>query len=179
MKYVTPKGIQAEEIKEIRKGLKMSQREFADFVGVSKPTIERWETSDKPIVGPIAMVVDMLRREPAYEKKIRVPKKMMPLRLWYYHKSMVCTIIDVDELRQWVEIHNYTDNLLFRAFGKVEAPSFEQYKEFLESRCFPRQRDKQKILLRSLDIPFYDPFLIIEKTEGRMAEDDFWISIER
>ena len=25
---------------------------------------------------------------------------------------------------------------------------------------------------------FYDPFLIIKKTEGRMAEDDFWIRIE-
>ena len=24
----------------------------------------------------------------------------------------------------------------------------------------------------------YDPFLIIKKTEGRMAEDDFWIRIE-
>ena len=31
----------------------------------------------------------------------------------------------------------------------------------------------------SFDVPFYDPFMIIEKTEGRMAEDDFWIRIER
>ena len=36
-----------------------------------------------------------------------------------------------------------------------------------------------KIMLKQYDIPFYDPFLIIEKTEGRMAEDDFWIKIER
>ena len=27
--------------------------------------------------------------------------------------------------------------------------------------------------------PFYDPIMIIEKTEGRMAEDNFWIRIER
>ena len=33
--------------------------------------------------------------------------------------------------------------------------------------------------LRELDLPFYDPMMIIEKTEGRMAEDDFWIQIER
>jgi putative transcriptional regulator len=36
-----------------------------------------------------------------------------------------------------------------------------------------------KIGLRELGIPFYDPLLIIEKTAGRMAEDDFWIRIER
>ena len=28
-------------------------------------------------------------------------------------------------------------------------------------------------------VPFYDPIMIIEKTEGRMAEDNFWIRIER
>ena len=36
-----------------------------------------------------------------------------------------------------------------------------------------------KIILKMLDIPFYDPMLIIEKTKGRMAEDDFWLEIER
>ena len=40
-------------------------------------------------------------------------------------------------------------------------------------------RDKMKLVLKELDLPFYDPFLIIEKTQGRMAEDDFWIKIER
>ena len=35
-----------------------------------------------------------------------------------------------------------------------------------------------KIMLEALNLPFYDPFLIIQKTEGRMAEDDFWIQIE-
>ena len=68
---------------------------------------------------------------------------------------------------------------MFRAFGVVENPDYERYEEFLESRCFPRTRDKMKLVLKDLDIPFYDPFMIIEKTEGRMAEDDFWIRIER
>ena len=36
-----------------------------------------------------------------------------------------------------------------------------------------------KLVLRDLGIPFYDPYLIIQKTEGRMAEDDFWIRIEK
>lgn len=61
----------------------------------------------------------------------------------------------------------------------AEQPDFAQYEEFLESRCFPRSRDKLKLELKKLDLPFYDPLMIIEKTEGRMAEDDFWIRIER
>ena len=36
-----------------------------------------------------------------------------------------------------------------------------------------------KLQLKELGIPFYDPLLIIEKTEGRMADDHFWIRIER
>lgn len=66
-----------------------------------------------------------------------------------------------------------------RAFGKIEKPSYRQYEEFLESRCFPSAQDKMKLVLRDYDIPFYDPMMIIEKTKGRMAEDDFWIQIER
>lgn len=51
--------------------------------------------------------------------------------------------------------------------------------EFLESRVFAESRDKLKLILKDLDLPFYDPFLIIEKIQGRMAEYDFWIQIER
>ena len=40
-------------------------------------------------------------------------------------------------------------------------------------------KERNMLELRELDLPFYDPMMIIEKTEGRMAEDDFWIRIER
>lgn len=36
-----------------------------------------------------------------------------------------------------------------------------------------------KLILEDLNLPFYDPFMIIEKTQGRMAEDNCWIKIER
>lgn len=68
---------------------------------------------------------------------------------------------------------------MLKAFGREEKPTFEQYEEFLESRCFPRSRDKMKLILEDLNLPFYDPFMIIEKTQGRMEEDNCWIKIER
>ena len=101
------------------------------------------------------------------------------MRLWYMYKSEVCTVIDVDERLKMVKIHNFTRRDQYRAFGRLEAPTFEEYEEFLESRCFPRSRDKMKLILKELDLPFYDPLLIIEKTGGRMAEDEFWIRIEK
>ena len=63
--------------------------------------------------------------------------------------------------------------------GVNTEPTYEEYEEFVRSRCFPETRDKLKLELKKLDIPFYDPIMIIEKTEGRMADDDFWIRIER
>ena len=67
---------------------------------------------------------------------------------------------------------------MFHAFDPIEKPTYEDFEDFLESRCFPRTGDKMKIRLKELDLPFYDPFLIVQKTEGRMAEDDFWIRLE-
>ena len=83
----------------------------------------------------------------------------------------------IDLLEEKVKIKNYANNIMYRAFGKNDNPTFSDYEEFLKSRCFPETRDKLKLVLEDLNLPFYDPFLIIKKTEGRMAEDDFWIRI--
>lgn len=177
--FITPQYVIAQEIKNIRKKLGLTQKEFAMLVNCSKATLERWETSKEPIVGPICLALKMLERYPEYVEGIKVPKKSTSVRLWYMYKQDVCTIIDVNEMKKEVCIKNYTDNLMFRAFGVEEHPNYEAYMEFLKSRCFPESRDKMKLILKDLDLPFYDPFMIIEKTEGRMAEDDFWIRIER
>lgn len=177
--FITPKYVTAEEIKRVRKKIKLTQKEFAKFINCSKSTIERWETSEEPITGPVALVVKMLERHPEYVEEMELPDKVYPIRLFYMHKQTLCTVIDVDEVKKCVKIVNYTDNVMFRAFGIIENPDYNMYTEFLESRCFPRSRDKIKLVLRDLNLPFYDPFMIIEKTEGRMAEDDFWIKIER
>lgn len=178
-KYVVPKEIYAEDIKAIRARLGMTQQEFALFCNKSKPTVERWEMSDKPITGPIAFLVQYALLHPDMQEELSLPEKVYPLRLWYYYHNTVCTIIDVDVINQNVRIKNYTSNLLYRAFGKKENPTYEDYEEFLKSRCFPEERDKMKLMLKGLELPFYDPLMIIEKTNGRMAEDDFWIRIER
>ncbi len=176
--YAIPKYATAVDIKKIRKQLGVTQKEFAEIVGVSKPTIERWEASDEKITGPIVLVLNMLENNLDYMNQLKIPPKKLPLRLYYMNNQKICTLIDVNVIQQEVIIKNYTNNIMYRAFGINEHPTFDDYQEFLKSRCFPETRDKLKLVLADLNLPFYDPFLIIKKTEGRMAEDDFWIKIE-
>lgn len=178
-RYITPEYTTADEIKAIRKMLGLTQKEFAQLICSSKASVERWERSEGTITGPVVLLLKMLERYPQYVKELEVPEPELSLRLWYMHEQKVCTIIDVDERNRKIQIKNYTENVFFRAFGQDAYPSYEAYEEFLESRCFPRSRDKMKLVLKDLNLPFYDPFMIIEKTEGRMAEDHFWIKIER
>lgn len=172
--YVT-----SEEIKDVRKQLGLTQKEFAQLIGSSKPTVERWERGDMQVKGPIVLLLQMLIHDPDYALQFEIPPKELPVRMWYMYKNKVCTLIDVDEVKQIVQIKNYADNIMFRAFGSNQNPDIDDYREFLESRCFPRTRDKMKLILKDIGVPFYDPYLIIQKTEGRMAEDDFWIRIEK
>ena len=131
------------------------------------------------ITGPIVTLVKALSVYPQLVTELEIPEKKYPLRLWYMKGRDVCTVMDVDERMRRLIVYNYTNDIMCRAFGRVEKPDYEQYEQFLESRCFPRTRDKMKLELKALDLPFYEPILIIEKTQGRMAEDDFWIKLER
>ncbi len=177
--FAVSESLTKEDIKLVRKKLSLTQAEFAQIANVSKKTIERWETSEGAVIGPIVPLVKILSEYPQILEYLRIPEKICPIRLWYMYRNAICTIIDVDEQNQKVDVYNFTNQYMFRAFGREERPTYERYEEFLESRCFPKSRDKLKLILKDLDLPFYDPILILEKTQGRMAEDDFWIRIER
>ena len=177
--YAVADSITAETIKGIRKKLQLTQFQFADLVNVSSKTVERWEMGKKEITGPVVTLIKILEEYPQIEENLKVPERKYPMRLWYMFRQEICTVIDVDERMRKLTVYNYTNSILKRAFGRNDQPTFEQYEEFLESRCFPKSRDKMKRILRELELPFYDPLMIIEKTQGRMAEDEFWIRIER
>ena len=177
--YNVSDAITADELKGFRKKFGMTQKEFAKLLGVSKPTLERWESSEKKITGPVVLLMDVLSEHEEWLETREIPAPKYPLRMWYMYKNKKCTLIDVDEMNEKIWIKNYVRNIMFRAFGANSEPTYEDFREFLKSRCFPETRDKMKIQLEALGIPFYDPMLIIGKTQGRMAEDDFWILIER
>ena len=99
------------------------------------------------------------------------------LRLNYMNRNKLCTTIDVDFKHEKIKIKNYTDKIPLRAFGVVENPTWEDFQWFLKDRCFPETRAHLKWVLSDVGVPFYDPLMIIEKTKGKMAEDQQWIEV--
>ena len=89
----------------------------------------------------------------------------------YMDREKPATIIDACPLTEKVQIVNLTDDMLSRAFGVREQPTWEDYLEFLESRCMPRTRYGIREELNSYGINSYDPFQIVEKTKGRVYGD--------
>ena len=99
------------------------------------------------------------------------------MRMTYMNKHTPCTEIDVDFLNQNIRIQNYTDDILHRAFGITEAPTWADFEDFLQYRCFPKTRGNAKDVLKKLQIQAYDPLQIVEKTRGRIADDNMWLKI--
>ncbi len=59
-----PKEYTADEIKDIRSNLNMSQGFFAEVIGVSKKTVESWEYGRGKPSGAAARVLTIAERDP-------------------------------------------------------------------------------------------------------------------
>ena len=71
--------ITSEDIKNLRKNLGLTQKEFASLVGTSKPTIERWEKENAKITGPIVLLSKMINDYPDYVNRLIIPEKEFPV----------------------------------------------------------------------------------------------------
>lgn len=99
------------------------------------------------------------------------------IRMDFMNGDECCTHLLIDCRRQRILIQNTTDVLLHRAFGVKQKPSWQDFEDFLEERCFPRTRAHLRLVLQDIDVDSYDPLAIVEKTNGRMAEDNQWLRI--
>ena len=110
-----------------------------------------------------------------YVHKTAKPKEGTTLRISYMYRNQLCTVIDVDFLKEKLVIENHTNDFLRRAFGVLENPTWKDFEYFLKERCFPKTRGNCKEILNEMQLDHYDPLRIVEKTQGRMAEDDMWM----
>ncbi len=112
------------------------------------------------------------------DKYLKMPEEGYTMRMTLVYHNKPCTAIDVDFLQNRIKIQNYTDDVLHRAFGANECPTWEDFRVFLKDRCFPQTRGNAKELLRELGLQNYDPLQIVEKTRGRTAEDDLHLRFQ-
>lgn len=137
---------------KMQKDGKTTQK-IADHFAVSRQTISKY--LNRPLVDAFVMRLDFMFRQ------------------------KVCTEIYVDFEHKQIRIVNRTDDIMKRAFGVNENPTWEDFEAFLEERCFPRTRAMSKTILRHIGVDHYDPLQIIEKTKGRTAEDNQYINFTR
>lgn len=101
------------------------------------------------------------------------------MEIHYYNGDTLCTLIYADKTVQDLCAENYTDNLVKTAFGKNSLPTWADLEAFMEERCIPRQRAGLREYLEALGLDEYDSLAIIQKTKGRMAEDDQWMEVRQ
>lgn len=101
------------------------------------------------------------------------------IRMEYMCGEDCCSVILVNTEEEKIRVINETDNILHRAFGIKAKPDWEDFISFLENRSFPENRDDMDVVLEDLSLKEYEPLAIVERTEGRMAEDLQWIKIRR
>lgn len=99
-------------------------------------------------------------------------------RMRYYNDNMLCTVICADFSDHTLAVENHTTNWVKTAFGRNEVPVWEDFQTFLEERCIPRARAGLREYLEALCLEEFDPLEILQKTSGRMAEDDQWLDME-
>lgn len=145
------KAFTSKQINEMRKmqAQNISQQKIAMHFGTSRQTVSKY------------------LQEPFYDK--------YGMRIDFMYKTSVCTTIFVDFWNEKIKITNKTDDILHRAFGVNENPTWADFNEFLSDRCFSKSRGDKKSVLTALRIDSYDPIQIVEQTKGKTYEDNQWM----
>ena len=99
-------------------------------------------------------------------------------KILFYDNATLCSTIYADFTDQTLAVANHITDPVKTAFGNNPLPSWQDLQAFLEERCIPRQRSGLREYLEAIDVSEYDPLAIIQKTAGRMAEDQQWLKVE-
>lgn len=100
-------------------------------------------------------------------------------KLSFYDDKELCSTIFANFTDKTLKAKNYTDDIVKTAFGNNMLPTWEDFMNFLEERCIPKERSGIREYLEAIGVAEYNPIEIIKKTKGKMAEDNQWIEIER
>lgn len=99
-------------------------------------------------------------------------------RISYYDQTQLCSTIYADFTDQTLVAENHVEDFVKTAFGNYQTPDWSDFMTFLSSRCIPSRRAGLREYLEAIGVGEYDPLEIIQKTQGRMAEDRQWLCME-
>lgn len=125
-------------------------------------------------VGVFMDVKEFVQEKQAMHHKIK-EFKLFDLS---YGETVLCSVVYADYTDETVVAENYTENLVKTALGPIKEFTWQQFNDFLEERCIPYSRAGLREYLAVYKIAEFDPLAIIEKTQGRMAEDNQWLEVQ-
>lgn len=96
----------------------------------------------------------------------------------FFDDDKLCTTIFADFTNKTVKAKNHTNILIKTAFGRKEAPVWEDFMQFLEERCVPKSRGGIREYLEAIGVDEYNAVEIIKITKGKMEEDNQWLDVE-
>ncbi len=143
---------------------------WVNELSLASKKIELAFDGEKIIISP------HLSFETFLKKKKEKGHKLILLK--YYDNDILCTRICADFTDKTVSIKNEAYDIVKTAFGKNEIPTWEDFEDFLEERCVPKNRSGIREYLETIGVDEYSPIEIIKKTAGRMAEDNQWLEME-
>ncbi len=139
-------------------------------LGLTESKMEISFDGERIIISPQLSMDEFLEKKQSLDHKL--------IKFEFYDGEILCTQIIADFTDETLSVKDSTDHIVKTAFGKNEAPTWEDFQSFLEERCLPRSRSGIREYLETIDVEAYDPLEIIKKTSGRMAEDNQWIKLE-
>lgn len=98
----------------------------------------------------------------------------MEVMYWMWRHEKVSKIT-FDRKTKFVEVENYSDKIYKLPFGIRTNISYNDFEEFIADRVVPKTRYDIKHVLELINVPYYDPWLIIKVNHGLQYEDYGWL----
>ncbi|MBE6904146.1 MAG: hypothetical protein E7480_06015 [Ruminococcaceae bacterium] len=153
------------------KGYKISlPSKWVKELALAEQEIEISFDGEKITIAPFLAFDDFLNKKKALKHKLIIFN--------FFDKDILCTQICADFTDKTISVQNKTTNIIKTAFGKIKAPTWEEFQAFLEERCVPKSRSGIREYLEAIGVEEYSPIEIIKKTHGKMAEDSQWLEME-
>ena len=100
-------------------------------------------------------------------------------RFRYMGPNGLGTEVFINTQTKEVWFTNYAKDYMETVFGKKQSATWQDFKDFCESRCWERSRRDLRELLARLDIYEYNPMKVLFKTNGRTYEYPYYLEILR
>ena len=170
-------AISSEKLEELKQRHEAGETvtTLAKELGVSRQTLSGYLNKKEETERAIYRTLQAWAKLNRKFRSVEVSEYTM--RMDFMCQDECCTVILVNFKDRKIAVQNETDDVLHRAFGVKVRPTWADFEDFLESRCFPRTREGLRMILKELGLDDYDPLAIVEKTQGRMAEDFQWLKI--